>query len=261
MRKTLTIFTICIFSISIYAKSSIEPVKLYSQNQLQQSFNACTYVFPEDNTSYVENYPDGFDKTELCSNNFAVLYSKKTKTPLIVVENLTQKSIAEGKDIHRSNYPFFSDPRLQKKFSSNTKDFSHSGYDRGHMFSSGDASTIDGEKQSYSLTNILPQAPNNNRHVWLGYERSTRKFASRAKGDVYVFSGPIFTNGEPLTTIGLGKVWVPQYLFKLVYDEAGHRAWAFITPNTDEAKATKPVSYDEFVKITGLNLLNEAWVK
>ena len=40
--------------------------------------------------------------------------------------------------------------------------------------------------------------------------------AQRAQGDVYVFTGPVFSG--PTRTIGPGKVQVPSHLFKLVYD-------------------------------------------
>ena len=55
--------------------------------------------------------------------------------------------------------------------------------------------------------------------------------------------------------MGRGRVWVPSHLFKLVYDEASRRSWAYILANTAEAPVAAPVDYAEFVKQTGWQLL------
>jgi endonuclease G len=70
---------------------------------------------------------------------------------------------------------------------------------------------------------------------------------------VFVFTGPIFC-GRP-QTIGPNKVWVPTHLFKLVYDEATGRSWAYVLPNTAQAHVEPPMAYDEFVRQTGWQLL------
>ena len=64
---------------------------------------------------------------------------------------------------------------------------------------------------------------------------------------------PVF-DGTP-ATIGGNRVWVPQHLFKLVYDPSANRAWAFWVDNTDEARASKPIGYDELVRRTGIEFL------
>ena len=55
--------------------------------------------------------------------------------------------------------------------------------------------------------------------------------------------------------IGAGQVRVPKYLFKLVYDKDRNRAWAFWHENNDATRASKPISYAEFVKRTGIEFL------
>lgn len=57
-------------------------------------------------------------------------------------------------------------------------------------------------------------------------------------------------------TIGSNRVWVPSHLFKLVYDEASGRSWAYILPNTADARIEAPMDYQAFVKATGWNLLS-----
>lgn len=68
-----------------------------------------------------------------------------------------------------------------------------------------------------------------------------------------MISGPVFA--QTPATIGDGKVAVPAYLFKLVFDATTKRAWTYWIQNTDEAKAGKPISYAELVKRTGTDFL------
>ena len=100
---------------------------------------------------------------------------------------------------------------------------------------------------------MVPQDQTNNRKIWSKIESDVRKYVRRARGDVYVFSGPIFN--APRRTIGANRVWVPSHLFKLVYDEASGRAWAYILPNAADARIGAPMDYPAFVKATGWNLL------
>ena len=55
--------------------------------------------------------------------------------------------------------------------------------------------------------------------------------------------------------IGSGQVRVPKYLFKLVYDQDQHRAWARWHLNDDASQESRPISYDELVKRTGIDFL------
>jgi endonuclease G len=75
---------------------------------------------------------------------------------------------------------------------------------------------------SYSLASVAPQALVNNQWYWEAIEQATRKYVMRAKGDVYVITGPVY-NSKP-ETIGPGRGWVARYHYKLVYDASVGRA-------------------------------------
>jgi len=132
-------------------------------------------------------------------------------------------------------------------------DYHGSGFDRGHMAPAGDMATDASMAQSFSLANMVPQYSINNRKAWSSIEKATRKYAMRAAGDIYVITGPVF-DGTP-ATIGENRVWVPQHLFKLVYDPSTNKSWVNWLDNTDEAKVGKPISYQELVKRTGIEFL------
>jgi endonuclease G len=189
----------------------------------------------------------------LCSDNFAVLYSLSSKTPLVVVERLDAAKLRDAKGEERTNQ-FYPDPRIPKSGRAELSDYRGTGLDRGHQSPAGDSPDTRSMAQSFALSNMVPQNSSNNRTTWSKLESDVRKFAQRAGGSVYVFTGPLFDPGY--TTIGDNKVWVPTRLFKLVYDANSKRAWAYVLPNA-ETRVQRPMDYATFVKTTGLNLLGD----
>ena len=111
---------------------------------------------------------------------------------------------------------------------------------------------------TFFFTLLVPQAPEHNRGVWAkSVEPATRNYARRASGDVYVITGPAYVPSIALSPgIGAGQVRVPKYLFKLVYDQDQNRAWAYWQENSDATRASKPISYAELVKRTGVDYLS-----
>lgn len=228
---------------------------LYSVSQRQLTFSACADQFPESKPLDLARVSAALRPLALCSDTFAVLYSMESKTPIVVVERLNAAALQEAKGEVRTN-AFFPDPRIPKNGRAELSDYRGQvpQYDRGHQAPAADAPTPRAMAQSFALSNMVPQNAANNRRVWSSVEKSVRKFALRAGGDVYVFTGPIFDRGH--ATMGANKVWVPSRLFKLVYDAKSQRAWAYILPNT-ETRIERPVDYQTFVKSTGLNVLSK----
>lgn len=188
---------------------------------------------------------------DLCFNSFAVLYSPKDKKPIYAVERLNQTRLLDSRDEERTNR-FYEEARLRIAERSTMADYKASGWDRGHNAPAADMPNPDAMAQSFSLANMMPQAPENNRGVWAkDVERATRRFAMRAHGDVYVFTGSVGSQG----VIGASRVTVPAYLWKLVYDEAGGRAWAYWLPNSNSAQMNRDsmISYQELVARTGID--------
>jgi endonuclease G, mitochondrial len=201
---------------------------------------------------------------ELCFDAFAVLYSGQSKTPVYVVERLSKTQLADAEDEARTNR-FYEEARLPGVDRSRLEDFKarlqqdgvELRFDRGHMAPAADMPNAQAMAQSFSLSNMVPQAPANNRGAWAKtIERATRKYVMRAAGDVFVFTGPVYA--APVRTLGPNRVWIPRYLFKLVYDPSANRAWAHWLENSDEARAGRPITYDELVRRTGIEFLSGA---
>lgn len=223
-----------------------------AQSHADEGFAACPQFFAQEAPPVVEKRPM---QRALCFDAFAILHSGESKTPVLVAQRLNRASVADA-DEKRTNR-FFADARLRSVERATLEDYQGSGYDRGHMAPAGDMPTAQAMAQSFSLANMVPQAPTHNRGVWAtSVEAATRKYASRASGNVFVITGPVYSPSiADSPGIGLGLVRVPKYLFKLVYDEDENRAWAYWHENANDTKATAPISYEELERKTGIVFL------
>jgi endonuclease G len=217
-------------------------------------FAGCAHLFPRAQPLDITKVNLQWRPYALCATNFAVLYSGLAKAPLVAVEKLSAAQLADALGEERTN-DFFADPRLPPGDRAELSDFVGSSLDRGHMANAADMPDQRSMHESFVLSNMIAQDPVNNRKggAWFKIEADTRKFAKRATGNVFVFSGPLF-DAQP-KTIGAGRVWVPARIFKLVFDEASSRAWAHIVDNTAQAQISPPMDYATFVKATGWALL------
>jgi endonuclease G len=189
---------------------------------------------------------------ELCYDDFAVLHSGQTRTPVFVAQRLNRGTIQDARGEQRTDR-FFVDARLPSGERAELADYKGSGYSRGHMAPAADMPNPTAMSQSFSLANMVPQNRKQNSGPWAKIEQDTRRYVMRATGDVYVITGPVFGPSSPV--IGPNQVRVPTHLFKLVYDSREQRAWAHWQPNTDDARAGAPISYAELTKRIGMELL------
>ncbi len=189
---------------------------------------------------------------ELCFSAFAILHSGETKTPVFVVERLNRNLLEQGKGLKRSD-KFYADARLPRSERAELEDYKHSGYSRGHMAPAANMYSPEAMAQSFSLANMVPQNQQHNAGAWNKIEQDTRRYVSRAKGDVFIYTGPVFDKSRG--TIGPGKVSVPSHLFKLIYDASTGRSWAYWHSNQAQAQSMAPINYEELRRRTGLELL------
>ena len=99
-----------------------------------------------------------------------------------------------------------------------TRDYSNSGYDRGHMAPAADMRwSAQAMRESFYMTNICPQNHNLNAGDWKALEERVRDMAEQYE-HVYVCCGPIIS--DPYQTIGQErKIAVPEAFFKVILTE------------------------------------------
>jgi endonuclease G len=224
---------------------------LTSTSAFPYNFGACAAMFPATGQP-ISQFEKVLKPRPLCFAGFAVLHSGVRHSPIYTVERLNAPRINDAHNNERTN-KFYPEARLPSADRAQLSDYARTGYDRGHMAPAADMAGPDAMAQSFSLANMVPQAPINNRKTWAKIEKDTRKYVLRASSDVFVFTGPFY--GPAARSIGPNKVLVPDALFKLVFDPSTGRAWAHWLENTDAARGTAPISYAELVKRTRIEFL------
>ena len=161
--------------------------------------------------------------------------------------------------VERSN-DFRPDPDLPDGcYAVRPNDYRRSGYDRGHLIPSGDRTHTEIDNSAtFTMTNMMPQSPANNREIWRELEEYSRDLVSQGK-ELYIVAG-----GEgQAKKIAEGKITVPEYTWKviLVSDSTSNlETIAVIIPNTEEVARTDwtdyLVSVDEVEKKTGYDFFS-----
>jgi endonuclease G len=150
----------------------------------------------------------------------------------------------------RRQNAFHEEPRLPAVDRSELADYARSGFDRGHMAPSGDMPDPESQHESFSPANMIPQDPDDNRHLWESIESAVRELSMR-DGEVYVVTGPIF-QGATLQRLH-GRVLVPTGVFKAIYDPKRNAAGAYVVDNAP-GRVWKAVSLLELQKLVGIDV-------
>jgi endonuclease G, mitochondrial len=150
-------------------------------------------------------------------------------------------------------------------------DYSGSGYDRGHMCPSADRTlTTTANSETFYLTNMVPQAANNNRGPWAALENEARSLAGTGK-ELFIIAGGTFSSTSK--SIGNG-VKVPDKTFKVIvvldavgqgpsHVTTGTRVIGVLMPNADsQISPGTPwrnfrVSVDAIEALTGHDYLSD----
>lgn len=190
------------------------------------------------------------DTQSLCFDGFSVMYSGISRTPLWSAEYLTRKRLQQAKQIDRED-SFHEESRLPQSMRAKLSDYSGSGYDRGHLAPNGDMANRNQQYDSFSLANIAPQSPRNNRYIWRNIESATR-YLTQQYGEVYTITGVAFTDKK--TKQLANRVLVPSHFFKAVYIPASNQAGVYYAPN-DESERIEVISIDELTAKIGIDVL------
>lgn len=99
-------------------------------------------------------------------------------------------------------------------------DYTNSGFDRGHLCPSADRTlSVDDNSNTFFMTNMMPQAPNNNRIAWANLENYCRSMLSGGF-EIYIISGGYGSGGDGsngyATTIANGQINVPSNTWKVI---------------------------------------------
>lgn len=233
-----------------------------------------TTAFVEDGNMAFGNPSDAIANI-LSPNNYLMVkpqyteaYSNSKLTPIWTSWHLTSSDL--GSTDRQDD--FRADTTLPSGwYECTASEFSGSGFDRGHMCPSADrTSSVANNSATFLMTNMVPQAPNNNQITWANLENYTRSLVN-AGNECYIISGPYGQGGTgsngAKTTVGNGVV-VPAQTWKiiLVLPQGSNdlsrvttstRVIAVLMPNTQTCNSKTwgqyRVSVDSIESLTGFD--------
>ncbi len=196
------------------------------------------------------------DETIITHTGYTVSYNHHYKTPNWVAWELTRQETTgeEGRTNQFLPDPSLPEPRVE------TSDYTHSGYDRGHMAPAADMKwSKQAMKESFYMSNICPQNRKLNRDDWGDLEEKCREWAKKY-GRVYIACGPIYDKASP-KRIGKHQVAVPDRFFKvvLIYNRKNPIAMGFLFENKAHHQNLKNymVKVDQVEEETGLDFFSK----
>ena len=146
---------------------------------------------------------------------FTICYDYKAKGAKYVSYTLDGTKVNSVNIKKRSK--FYTEKNLPNQYRSHNKDYIHSGYDRGHLANDAsfdyDAKVV---RKTYTMANIIPQAPTVNRRTWIKAEKLERSVAV-SLGSVSVLNGVVY--GSNPQRIGKNQIAVPDGYWKMIYND------------------------------------------
>jgi len=168
--------------------------------------------------------PNNKDNYLLVGRSYALSYNNSRGTLNWVAWRTTRDDLGE----HLERPDFEPDPRLPPGFTRVVhSDYTHSGYERGHMVPSADRfGNVEENAETFYMTNIVPQTADVNEFVWQKLETYARAMVRRG-ADLYTIAG-VYGDAGKLKN----KVTVPTNCWKIIVVLPAGGGLADINENT-----------------------------
>lgn len=177
---------------------------------------------------------------------YALAYNTTPGTPKWVAWSLTSGDQGSG----RYSGNFVTDTTLPSGMKRVThSDYTNSGYDRGHNCPNADRNVTDADsKQTFYMTNIMPQTPDNNQGIWANFETYCRNLTNSTGREVLIMSGGY---GSKATIGNTNSVTVPSYTWKI----------AILVPAGSGSPITKINANPSGTRVIALRVPNNAGIR
>lgn len=163
---------------------------------------------------------------------FTICYDYNYKAAKAVTYTLYGDKVARS---IKKRPKFYPEPSLRASYRAEYKDYTHSGYDRGHLANDADFDySPTALNQTYSLANIVPQAPTVNRRLWVKAEKYERMMAIKF-GSVDVLNIVMYPHNP--SRIGADGIAVPDGFWKKISNEKAGFERCFFYKNDLRANA------------------------
>ncbi len=222
MKKSLYILTFSVVSLFAF-NTNLDlykaKISTFLSKNVQHSKNEKISLTDGKNIYALDQLAENFINKKNCDKIinkkvFDICYSYKMKDPLYVSYTLYGNLVNKINIKKRGN--FYTEKSIPVKYRAYSKDYVHSGYDRGHLANDAD---FDYNKKivlkTYTMANIIPQSPKVNRKTWLKAEKYERALAVKLNS-INVINGVVFSDNPK--RIGKHKVAIPDAFWKIMYN-------------------------------------------
>jgi len=193
--------------------------------------------------------------------HYTLSYSEDHEQAEWVAYELTEQSL-KVPNVPRAKR-FNPDPMVETR-SAHHRDYTGSGFSRGHLAPAGDmAFDKEAMQESFYMSNMSPQKSGMNGGIWNELEETVRDWAYH-NDQIYVVTGPVLTNDHIIKTIGkTSKVAVSDLFYKVIldYKKPEVKAIGFLIPNevSDKPLTDYVVSVDSVEAVTGIDFFAGAF--
>ena len=193
----------------------------------------------------------------LTNIGYIACYDESRKNPAWVSYSLF-KTDNQKKYLRISSFTI--DTRTRARVS--TKAYTHSKFDRGHMAPSYGIFRcygLDAQRETYKMSNIIPQKHKLNNGVWKKLEMNIAKYYTDEFKKVWIITGPIYEKNVKKLLTGIS---IPDKFYKIVIrgtcKNPEVRAW-IIPMDIDSTKSLDEYfeSVDMIEKMSGFNFFSE----
>lgn len=107
--------------------------------------------------------------------SWLVSFDNRTRIPRWAIQRIRRTDVLEGGQEKRQGMKFFPEMNVPEPFRVRVKDYSNSGFDRGHMVPAADCNNSEESMRStFTMANISPQVPSLNKGLWAKLEAYLR---------------------------------------------------------------------------------------
>lgn len=205
---------------------------------------------------YYQGYKPSFNTNvkDICYSEYNTLYNveKGFNHPIFSAERLTPERLKKANALKRVD-SFHNEPSLSINEQATVDEYKRTGFDKGHLAPNKDFSNKISQEECFSMSNMIPQTPENNQGIWSKLEAFVRHIGFK-NSDTFVFTGPLYDNSSKSFK---NKTKIPTYVWKVVYIPSKNSGIAFISTNNDSPEIfTKSIS--EFEQILGYKLFKDS---
>jgi endonuclease G len=238
------------------------PIAFYSPAALAQKSSAkakatinsnCPAFYAEGRAPATVGAPARSDGRTICHSFYAVSYSTTLRNPLWTSYRLTREMALGADAIGRYHGTFRAEPGLTASEQGAHDDYLFPPFDRGHLTPANDAIDMEAQRDTFVITNVVPQISELNQGTWRLLEASVHELAEQ-EGEVFVVTGAVFAATPRLMRRPgrQGRIAVPDATFKALYVPSRNVAIGYFATNANPTVCTI-LSVAELTRRTGVN--------